>query len=48
MTARTLYPEANPFNERRFGNYNVNKAAAGFYISHTGKDARDLQVPNQD
>lgn len=48
MTARTPYPEANPFNERRFGNYNVNKAASGFYISHTGKEAKNLQVPNQD
>lgn len=48
MTARTPYPEANPFNERRFGNYNINKAARGFYISHTGKDAKNLQVPNQD
>lgn len=48
MTARTPYPEANPFNERRFGNYNVNKAAAGCYISHTGKQAKSLTVPNQD
>ena len=48
MTGGTIYPEANPFNERRFGNYNIHKAAAGGYISHTGKEARNLQVPNQD
>lgn len=48
MTPLCPYPEANPFNTRRFGNYNVGKAASGFYISHTGKDAKNLRVPNQD
>lgn len=48
MTPLCPYPEANPFNTCRFGNYNVGKAASGFYISHTGKEAKNLQVPNQD
>ena len=48
MTADNIYPEANSFNTRRFGNFNINKAVQGGYISYTGKNAKYLQVPNQD
>ena len=44
MTAVNPHPLANPFNTRRFGNFNVNKALHGGYIK-TAVNPKNLIVP---
>ena len=41
-------PMANPFNSYGHGNFNTGRANVHSHISHTGKVAANLQVPNQD
>lgn len=45
MTAGNLHPLANPFNTRRFGNFNISKMSSGSYYKSC-KDPTKLHVPN--
>ena len=44
MTATNPHPLANPYNTRRFGNFNIDKALYGGYINKTSNPSQ-LTVP---
>jgi hypothetical protein len=44
MTAINPHPLANPYNTCRFGNFNIDRAVYGGYISKT-KHPQQLTVP---
>lgn len=49
MTPLNPSPLANPFSERIYGNFNINKALRGGYFSTIKRGhGRHLRVPNQD